>query len=145
MEITAELIEQVSDNSLYGSIGLVIDEANGGRARSTLRPNPDLCWPFPGQPHGGVLFTQMDTTMAWAVISAVEADRNCVTIDLSIQYPAAAKGEFFICQAWVVHRTSRLIYLRADVTDPGGRMVATGQGTFRVVNAPLKPNPRREF
>jgi uncharacterized protein (TIGR00369 family) len=137
MEITAELIARVSDNSLYRAIGLVIDGAGGGEARTTLRPNPDLCWPFQGQPHGGILFTQMDTTMAWAVIGAVEPDKNCVTIDLSIQYPAAAQGEYYACRARVIHRTSRLVYVRAETTDPAGRLVAVGQGTFRVVNSPL--------
>ncbi len=137
MIITAELLERLNDNSLYRTIGLHVDEADQGQARSTLRPNPDLCWPFAAQPHGGVLFTQMDTTMAWAVISTAEPNQNCVTIDLSIQYTAAAQGVFFNCQARVVHRTSRLVYLRAEVTDPQGRITAAGQGTFRVVNLPL--------
>jgi uncharacterized protein (TIGR00369 family) len=137
MDITPELLERLNDNPMYRTIGLHVDAADQGQARTTLRPNPDLCWPFPGQPHGGVLFTQMDTTMAWAVISAAEPDHNCVTIDLSIQYPAAAQGDFFTCQARVVHRTSRLVYLRAEVTDSEGQLVAAGQGMFRVVNVPL--------
>jgi len=67
----------------------------------------------------------------------VKAGENCVTINLDIQYTAPARGDRFVCRAWVRHRSGRIVYTRAEVTDDAGQLVAAGQGAFRVVKAPL--------
>jgi acyl-coenzyme A thioesterase PaaI-like protein len=64
MEITAAIIDQLNANSLYQALGIQAEAAGDGKSRSRLIPKPALCWPFPQQPHGGVLFTLIDTTMA---------------------------------------------------------------------------------
>jgi uncharacterized protein (TIGR00369 family) len=132
MHFTSDLIAAMNQNSLYTTIGITIDSANQGQASSRLEPNPSLCWPFPGQPHGGILFTLMDSTMAWAVISQLESGYNCSTIHLDIQYTAPAKGACFTCSARVVYRAGRTSFVRADINDEKGLLVATGQSTFRV-------------
>ncbi|MCP4664889.1 MAG: PaaI family thioesterase, partial [Deltaproteobacteria bacterium] len=108
-----------------------------GAARSRLAPDPKVCWPFPGQPHGGVLFTFMDTTMAWAVFSEVIPDYNCATISLDIQYTLPAKGKRFTCSARVIHRTGRTSFARADIRDEEDRLLALGQGTFRIIESDI--------
>jgi len=133
MEITQEALDRLNDNTLYNSIGIRVEEAGEGKARSQLRPNPALCWPFVDQPHGGVLFTMMDTTMAWAVFSVLDTGYNCATINLDIQYTRPAKGNLFTCSAWTTHQTRRLSFVRAEIRDVPGRLVATGQGTFRII------------
>jgi uncharacterized protein (TIGR00369 family) len=116
---------------------MVVEEASDGKARSKLRPIPAFCWPFEGQPHGGVLFTLMDTTMAWAVVTKIERGYNCATINLDIQYTKQARGDIFTCQAWIAHQATRIVYVRADILDTEGQLVATGQGTFKVIKASL--------
>lgn len=135
MEISQQTINQLSDNSLYTALGIQIEKAADGKASARLKPASEVCWPFAGQPHGGILFTLMDTTMAWAVLSQLGSGHNCTTISLNIHYTQPAKGDVFFCCAWVTHRTARSSFLRADIHDEEGRLLAMGQATFRIIPA----------
>ena len=137
MEFSPEEMARLNNNSLYQTHGIVVEEAKDGKARSKIRPTPAFCWPLEGQPHGGVLFTLMDTTMAWAVLTKVEQGYNCATINLDIQYTKQAGGDIFTCQAWIAHQATRIAYVKADILDTEGQMVATEQGTFKVIKASL--------
>ena len=128
-------LDRLNENPLYKTLGLIMEEAGQGKATSTLTPNPDVCWPFPGQPHGGILFTQMDTTMAIAVFSALKPGHNCATIHLDIHYPYPARGPAFVCKAWMRYRTSRLSFVNAEIFDKEDRLVAAGQATFRLIKS----------
>jgi len=130
MEITPPIIDRVNENGLYTLLGIRIVSAGDGAARSRLDPTPGACWPVPGQPHGGVLFTLMDTTMAWAAV-AHPGTNDVTTIHLDIQYIRSAQKLPLTCAARVVHRTSRTCFLHAEILDAGGEPVATGQGTCR--------------
>lgn len=127
-------LDQLNDNTLYHALGLQLLQIENGEATSVLRPAKELCWPFEGQPHGGVLFTQMDTTMATAVMTVNEemAD-NCATINLDIQYLRPAIGREFICEVWTTHATGRTAFARSETRDENGELVAAAQGTFRLV------------
>jgi len=137
MEFSIADIEKINDNTLYKTVGIRVENAGDGSALSRLRPNKDLCWPFEGQPHGGVLFTLMDTTMAWAVLTGVDEGYNCATINLDIQYTRRAIGESFSCLSRIIQRGGRIVYVRADIFDSEERLVAIGQGSFRIVKAQL--------
>ena len=137
MEFSSEEMSRLNSNSLYEALGIVVEEAKEGKARAKLRPVSTFCWPFEGQPHGGILFTLMDTTMAWAVLTKLERGHNCATINLDIQYTKRAGGDILTCQAWITHQATRIIYVRADILDKEGQLTATGQGTFKVIRAPL--------
>ena len=138
MEITTTILSQMNANSLYQAMGIQIKEAGGGKAKSRLQPNPDLCWPFQKQPHGGVLFTLMDTTMAWAVLSQLDSGLNCTTVNLDIQYTKPAKGKFFDCSAWSAYKTGRTSFVRADIRNSENEIVAMGQATFRIIPVDLQ-------
>jgi len=133
MEITPQMLDDNNKNSLYNTIGIRIQQAVDGKARSELKPETAVCWPFPGQPHGGVLFTLLDSTMAWAVLSQIESGYNCATIDLNLHFTLPAKGDFFSCQAEVTHHTRRSCFLRGDIYDRNSNLVAMGQGVFRII------------
>jgi uncharacterized protein (TIGR00369 family) len=135
MDFTAEFLDQANGNSLYRLVGIRLEEVGDGKAKARLQPNPELCWPFPKQPHGGVLFTLVDTTMAWAVIADVYPDHTCTTISTNIQYTAPANGGFCICSAQVTHQTGRLSFVQARVTGPDSKLLAMAQGTFRIVRS----------
>jgi acyl-CoA thioesterase len=130
-------MNRLNDNTLYHTMGIRVEAAHGGEAYAVLRPKSEVCWPFSGQPHGGVLFTLMDTAMAWAVLTGLDEGQNCATIDLAIQYPRPARGEAFSCRARIVQRGSLIVYTRGDILDEGDHLVATGQACFRIINAPL--------
>jgi uncharacterized protein (TIGR00369 family) len=133
LEITSDVMDLFNTNPLYQTIGIHLEAAASGKARSILTPTAQVCWPTLNQPHGGILFTTMDTTMAWAVLSLANPDYSCTTIDCNIQYPAPAKDGPFFCQAWTTHQTGRLTFVRADISDSRHTLVALGQATFRVI------------
>ena len=135
MIISIAKFEQFNANPLYHTIGMQVISAGDSQAVSQLRPPDNVCWPFPGQPHGGIIFTQMDSTMAWAVLSAAGEGTNCTTVNLEIQYPAPARGPVFTCETRVVHRTGRSCFVRGESRDEEGGLVAMGQATFRIIRA----------
>ena len=133
MEFTADVIDQLNTNSLYQALGIQIETAAAGKARSNLIPKSALCWPFPEQPHGGVLFTLMDTTMAWAIWSLLEPGFNSTTINIDIHYTKPAKSDVLVCTARSTHKTKRTSFVRADIHNSNRELVAMGQGTFRII------------
>ena len=137
METTPEIIEQLNNNPLYRTLGIRVIEVGEGRAISILEPTAEVCWPFPGQPHGGILFTVMDTTMGWTILSQTHAGYNSATIHLDIQYTAPARGKRFTCSAWITHRTRRLCFVNAEIHNSEDQLLAMGQGTFRIVNGEI--------
>ena len=126
-------LPELNANSLYQAIGIRLLELDYGLARSELAPKPAMCWPFEG-PHGGILFTQMDTTMALAAIGGLAASSSSATVSLAIEFTHPAKGERFDCSAEVVHRSQRMCFVRAESRDRDGTIVALGQGAFRVID-----------
>lgn len=137
MEITAAILDKMNANSLYQALGIQIEAAGGGKARSRLIPEPAFCWPFPEQPHGGVLFTVIDTTMAWAIWSQLEPGFNSTTVNIDIQYTKPAQSDEFVCTAWSTHKTNRSSFVRSDIHNLNGELVAMGQGTFRIIPVDL--------
>ena len=136
---TERLINEFNDNSLYRLLGIRVETAADGKARSRLTPPQDVCWPFPGQPHGGILFTFMDTTMAWSVLSRLDSGYNCTTVNLNIHYTHPAKGDEFTCSASTTHRSGRTCFVRSDIHDSQGQLLAMGQATFHIIQMALKP------
>ena len=135
MLISLEQMARFNTNPLYQTTGIQVVSAEDGKAVSELKPHENICWPFPGQPHGGILFTQMDTTMAWAVLAAAGEGTNCSTVNMEIQYPLPAKGPVFTCEAQVLHRTGRSCFVRGETRDAHGSLVAMAQATFRIIKA----------
>ena len=116
-------------------MGIRMEQAGDGEAISILEPGPEVCWPFPGQPHGGILFTQMDTTMAMAVFARLDTGYNCATIQLDIHYTSPAKGDRFTCLAKISHQTTHLSFVQAEIRDMEDNLVAKGQATLRVIKS----------
>lgn len=133
MKISPERLAELNDNRLYKTLGINVFRAEEGLAESRMEPQAEVCWPFPGQPHGGVVFAQMDTTMAWALWSELGPGLNCTTISLNIDYSAPAGDKTLTCRAEVTQKTNKLGFIRAESRDPDGRLVATGQGIFRII------------
>ncbi len=137
MKLPQDLLDQFNRNSLYTTVGLRLKKAEEGKAESVLTPDPKVCWPFPTQPHGGILFTIMDTTMAWAIQSLLDQGLSCTTIDLHIQYLAPAKESPFTCLAETTLQSRHLAFVRAEIRDARQRPIASGQATFRIIKMEL--------
>jgi uncharacterized protein (TIGR00369 family) len=127
---------ELNENAFYKAVGIRLKVVADGAGESILDPRPAMCWPNDGRPHGGVLFTLLDTTMAFAAISNGDDGTGCGTVDCSIQYPAPADHGPFSCRAATTSKTSRTVFIRGDVTDRHGVVVAFAQATFRLFQPP---------
>lgn len=136
MHFSADTLTRLNDNLLYDALGIRVDYCRDGSARSTLTPTESACWPSVERPHGGVLFTVADTTMAWAAMSLTKVGESVATVDCSIQYPAPAAHGPFTCHATIVRKVGRTMFIRAEVVDSRSGIVALGQGTFRIIGSP---------
>lgn len=132
MDYSAHDLARLNDNPLYRALGIEVTKVGSGSARAVLTPSVHACWPSPAQPHGGVLFTVMDTTMAFAALSHGEPDSSCATVDCSIQYLAPARDGPFVCQVATTRRAGRTVFVRAEILDANQGPVAMGQATFRL-------------
>lgn len=129
-----EALANANQNPLYHALGIQLTQFGKGKASSELRAPGELCWPFEGQPHGGVLFTQIDTTLATAMLPSLNGDYSCATISMDIQFTSRAQTGPFVCDAWTSHRTRNVGFGRAETRDANGEIVAMAQGTFRLID-----------
>lgn len=134
MDFDPDQLARLNDNPLYRTIGIRIEALGAGEARSVMQPQAQVCWPSQG-PHGGILFTLMDTTMAFAAMTHAGEGGACATVDCSIQYAAPARAAPFHCHARTAHRAGRTVFMRAEITDAQGAPVAFAQGSFRLFDA----------
>jgi len=127
-----KILHIINDNDFYRSLGIRLVHRDETTVTSEMRPPAPMCWPEANQPHGGVLFTQLDTTMATAAMTGPHIRYECSTIDLSIQYLAPAVGPVFYCEATLQRRGNKISFIRGETKDENGNVVALGQGSFRL-------------
>jgi len=80
--------------------------------------------------HGGVTATLIDTAMAFAVRTRMEATAATATIDLTIHYLRPHLDGAFTCTAKVVRAGKRIFTVSADVFGSDDRHVATAISTY---------------
>lgn len=136
MTFDDEQLAALNANPLYEALGIRIHRVVEGDAHAELQPVPAMCWPTAGRPHGGILFTLLDTTMAFAALSNGAAGAGCATVDCNIQYTAPADHGPFNCRVATTSKTSRTVFIRSDIVDKRGIIVALAQATFRLLPAP---------
>ncbi len=83
-----------------------------------------------GVVHGGVVYTLVDYAMGGAVTSGLAAGETCATIEVQINYLAAATGGDIVAEAGVLGRAPRVAVLEARVRDDTGRLLAVATGTY---------------
>lgn len=129
-------LERANRSRLYQALGIRLTSAERDRAASEMRATEPVCWPSRDQPHGGIVFTQLDTTMATAALGGDNNITNATTVSLQVQYLAPARGEVLYCEATVQKRGGRLCFVQGETRSPDGELVAVGQGSFRIFSPP---------
>ena len=123
----------VSDFPLGEFIGMSIERPGPGRAiaRTTTRDthhNPH------GFVHGAVVFTLIDTSMGAAVMSMLPAGQRCSTIECQVRFLRPIVNDDLVCETTVIKPGKRVFHLESRVSTPEGRVVATGTGSFAVID-----------
>ena len=83
--------------------------------------------------HGAVPFTLMDTAMGAAVMSVLDENCSCATIEMHTRFHRASREGRLKAEATVVSPGRQIIHLEARTTDSTGRLVASATASFAVI------------
>lgn len=118
---------------LYPSlVGFDVEEVRRDYARLRLPFRRQLLQAG-GVVHGGVAASLIDSAVVPAIGAAYEPGARFSTLDLHVQYLGAVVDEDLVAEGWIVRRGRSIVFCEAEVvTDPGGRLIARGQMTYKV-------------
>jgi uncharacterized protein (TIGR00369 family) len=129
-----ELIEQFIPHSpLVGHLGMRLDSIGTDEATLVLPFRPELATQD-DIVHGGAIAALIDTAgmaACWAD-DAVPDSFTGATVTLNVNYLAAARGQELAAHAVVVRRGRSMVFSEVKVTEPTGRLVATGSVVQRL-------------
>lgn len=86
-----------------------------------------------GVAHGSMPFALMDTAMGAAVMSVIDEDATCATIEIHARYHRAVASGLIAAEATVMTAGRRIIHLEARTMDADGNLVASATGSFAVI------------
>ena len=126
----SDLLEQVNSGAFFGpSSGVKVTAIRQYEAEGVLEVRKDAYNPL-GVIHGGALFTLADTVTGTAAYTI--GNRPCVTLDSSMQFLAAARGDRIHCLAKAKKLGRTIVVYDVTLTDGEERLVASGTFTFFV-------------
>jgi len=79
--------------------------------------------------HGGATASLIDTAMAFAIISILEADERATTIDLTVRYLRPVSAGEIVCTAKVARAGRRILTVSAECAGADGKTTATALST----------------
>ena len=88
--------------------------------------------------HGGVFFSLIDTAMGRAVISAIDDDRGCATLEAKINYFRPVQTGRIRAVARCTNLSRRTAYTEAEIRDEEDRLIARATGTFMLTDSVLQ-------
>jgi len=78
--------------------------------------------------HGGILASLVDVAADWAMVARTR--RGVPTIDMRVDYHAAAMPGDLIARGRIVKWGNQFSVAEAQVFDEGGKLLASGRGTY---------------
>ena len=79
--------------------------------------------------HGGMVATLLDTAMGGACWTLMEAHEHFLTGDLSVEFYRSARPGLLRAEGRVVHRSKRVVFCAAEITDADGKPIAGSRCT----------------
>jgi uncharacterized protein (TIGR00369 family) len=130
----AAMQELMTSTRYMSSLGLVVEEWSEEGVRMRLPFNERLTNDGAVH-HGGAVASLMDSVGAGAVWAGHDFDKGvrAATISMTVNYTGAAPGSDLIGEAQCVRRGRDLSFSEMRITDPDGRLVATGSLVYRIV------------
>jgi len=118
-------------------VGMSMEEWRRDFARIRLDIRPEHANGF-GFVHGGVLLTLLDTVSGFAGIHADDdADPvGCFTVALNTKFISPAQSGSLVAEAHAQGGGKSIFFTYAEIRDDAGKLVATGDGTFRYRRLP---------
>ncbi|MCR6631969.1 MAG: PaaI family thioesterase [Magnetospirillum sp.] len=118
-------------------VGMAMEEWRQDFARLRLDIRPEHANGF-GFVHGGVLLTLLDTVSGFAGIYADENAEpvGCFTVALNTKFISPAQSGALFAEARAQGGGKSIFFTYAEIRDEAGKLVATGDGTFRYRKLP---------
>jgi uncharacterized protein (TIGR00369 family) len=117
--------------ALLGFELLAIDETQGTiRVRFTAKP--EFANPI-GAIQGGFLAAMLDDTLGPALTATLAPNQFAPTLELKVNFIAAAKPGPLIAEGRVVARGGSVAFLAGELRTEAGALVATATATARIV------------
>ncbi len=127
MDSYSDLLNAINSGPYFGPRSRVkVTRAENGEAEGELEICADTRNPM-GIVHGGALFTLADSVAGTA---AFTTGRTCVTLDSSMQFLAAAKGDKVYCTARPKKLGRTIVVYDVTLVDSQDRLVASGVFSF---------------
>jgi uncharacterized protein (TIGR00369 family) len=86
--------------------------------------------------HGGLLATLLDTAMGGACWTLMEDKESFLTGDLNVEFYRSARPGLLRAEGRVVHRTKRVVFCAAEITDADGNAIAGSRCTQVILTSP---------
>ena len=123
-----EIIQQfIPASPLVGLLGIELAQIANGRAELVL-PYREQLTTMDDVVHGGAIASLIDTAgmaATWSDDAEPESLAGA-TVTLNVSYVAAARGQDLTAVATVSKRGRSMVFSDVRVTEPDGRLVATG-------------------
>lgn len=86
--------------------------------------------------HGGMIATLLDTAMGSACWTVLDAHERFLTGELRVEFYRSARPGLLRAEGRVVHRTRRVVFCSAELTDAEGSPIAGSRCTQVVLGRP---------
>lgn len=103
-------------------------------SRVRLAIRPELINPA-GLLSGPVVYAMVDYSMGSVLWAARDQGERIATIGISVNYLRTAREGEIVCDSVLDRRNDRVAVLRSEVSDEGGRLLATALGSFSIFPA----------
>jgi uncharacterized protein (TIGR00369 family) len=117
--------------------GFRIARVGDGEVVFTCSPDESAYNPI-GRVHGGLVCTLLDTVIGCAVHSTLPAGTGYTSIELKVNYLRPVYGDRgpLTARGWVTKPGRRVAFAEGEVTDTGGKPVATASGSCLIMPGP---------
>lgn len=89
--------------------------------------------------NGGVLASMFDLALGMPGLLRAQPDRRTATVQLSMSFMRALRGERLEARAWIVRGGSGLLFTEAEARDGEGNVCAVASGVVRMLDAHSAP------
>lgn len=120
-----------AQGTFWGLLGCEVVQADSRKATVCLDIVPAHL-NLLGIVHGGVLMSLMDNAMGLVAMLA-ENGQRAVTASMNTHFLSSTAGGLLLCEAQLMHRTTRTLTLQAEVKDEDGKLLSWSSGAYRLL------------